>query len=183
MVSRRSSGVLCNIVLFSLLVFSCSADNMAADNVMDERLPVEFASYPADEAAGSAVILAYGTTFKSRIVDVLVSELTSRDLELVVDDIANWESYPAADYDAVILLSGIQAFRTLPEAARYIKSNEDAANIVYFFAYTGTEWPYGRGLRRQQIDAITSVSTPDDEDAVIDAANRIINRVDEIIGQ
>ena len=67
---------------------------------------------------------------------------------MTVDNISNRNQYIPADFDAVIILSGIKQFNPLPEAAEYIKKHnytDRTATLLYDLKFFN--WKQGKYRR------------------------------------
>ncbi|NPV00472.1 MAG: hypothetical protein HPY53_03720 [Brevinematales bacterium] len=124
--------------------------------------PVILQNYPAGDSQVRVCILSYRSDFKLRLIDALVADLNSRDIAVTVDSISNAVKHSPSDYDAVVLLSSIEAFHTLKPAPEYIIANNYSPKIVYVSMYHLFAAPYGEGLDQSKIDAITSASSEDE---------------------
>jgi hypothetical protein len=118
--------------------------------------------HPAANARAGVCILSADTSFKRSLTMALVKDLNSRGISVAVDADSRGGEYRAADYGAVILLSGMRMGRPLPGAVEFIKANDYSPNIIYVFTHTTADRPYGKEgkgiLDRARIDAISSPS-------------------------
>ncbi len=133
-------GVIIAINLVAFLLISLGLFVEPAVNSSDNK---EVYSVASDS---SICILYYNTEFKQKLIKLLVEDFNLQEISVTVDNISNRDQYIPADFDAVIILSGIKQFNPLPEAAGYIKKHNYADNIIYFFAYTILNNPYGLQL-------------------------------------
>jgi hypothetical protein len=162
------------VLLFSLCIVSLSAQ--------EDYTPVSTESFPAGAGSIEILILSRNTEFKSVVRTAIIEALNEEGISVLVDDMGKTDLYDAAQFEAVILLSGIQAFRPLPEAIDYIIRNDYADNIVYVSTYSLFATPYGRSLKRNQVDAITAASKVEKKDKVDRTINEILTRVFDILG-
>ena len=168
-------------IAFILAFVGCKPTEPAVS--VYDKPPVVRQEHQSSEALSHACILSYNTDFKLALVDRLVEELLARKVSVLIDDMADGSGHSATEYDVVVLLSGIEAFRPLPEAAEYIEANDYADNIVYFFTYTVFSFPYGLKIDRRKVDAITSASISDDGQTLDAAESAVMSKVDAILSR
>ena len=137
--------------------------------------------YSVADAKAGVCILSYDTEFKNKLSAALVEELNAKKITVTVDTFSNSDQHSPADYEAVVLLSGIEAFHPLPEAVDYIKTHDYAGNIIYFSTYTLFKIPYGFALKRRKLDAITSASNLEKDHVLEEAIKKIIAQTVKII--
>ena len=179
---RNVFSVLAAPLAVLLFLSACSATE-AADTRAAYK-PVTQAAYPVDDPKGSICILVYNTDYKMKLLGDLTAEFNSAGCSVTVDDQERSGSCDPGDYDAVILLSGIQAFSPLAWSADYIKAHDYRDNIVYYSGYTLFKVPYGFKLKKKRIDAITAASKLEDQKHLQmyeDAKAAIIAAVMEIL--
>lgn len=165
------------IVAAKILVSTCT---IAAQDSQGE-FPVKAETFPVANAGAEVCILSFGTEFKERIRSTLIEELNSRGIAVTVDSMDHAASYDPDEYDVVILLSGIAAFRPLPEATKYIRNYDYPNNIVYFSTYSWFAIPYGFALDKNKIDAVTSASTVEDTSVIQEATEALLAEILAII--
>ena len=129
---------------------------------------------------GEICILSYKSNFKNELAGDLKEYFGSMGIHVTVDSISNYKEHDADDYDAVILLSAVMAGRPRAKGVNYIKENDYSPNIIYVFTTGGNNDPYGRGLDKSRIDAITTASRADGQ-KYSDMKEQIIKRTLEII--
>jgi len=76
--------------------------------------------YPVANSKGSVCILYYETEFKKKLITALIESFNTKEISVTVDTTSNSDQYIPNNYDAVILLSGIEGFKPLPEAPESI---------------------------------------------------------------
>ncbi len=166
----KFSVVLCGLALL------CACDSGESGS-RQEELPVASETFSVEGAEREVLILSQGTLFKERLRSGLVEELNSTGTSVFVDAIDNHTKYDPEDYDAVILLSGIEAFRPLPEAPEFINTHDYQGNIVYVSTHYLFAVPYGRLIDKKKVDAVTSASKPDERGKVEKTKEEIISRL------
>ena len=126
-------------------------------------------------------ILSYDTEFKKSMAEALIKDLNSRGISVITDNIRNIKKYSAADYDAVILLSGAMIFSPRSHAVKFIKTNNYSSNIIYVFTTSNDTSPYDSLLDKKKIDAVTSASTTEGDKEFDEVKNEIIERIMQIL--
>ena len=132
--------------------------------------------YPAANSKASVCILNYDTEFKKNLTAALVQDFNAKEISVTVDSVSNGGQYSAKNFDAVILLSAVQAFGPLPKTVEYIKKNNYSGNIIYFATYAKFNLPYGMSLDKKKVDAITSASITNDNKVFEDDKNKIVEK-------
>jgi len=163
--------------VFVMLISVCVVPVLAAETPSAK-------TYPAANAKARVCILAYETEFKRNLTAALALDLNANGITVIADSVKNHRNYRAADYDAVIVLSGMRMGGVLTEAADFIKANDYAPNIIYVFTHKIEGSPYGRKgnvLDSNRIDAISSASVSKTEAAfgavekqIFDSATKLI---------
>lgn len=166
----RFSVVLCGLALL------CACDS-GGSGAPQEELPVASETFSVEGAQREVLILSQGTLFKERLRSGLVKELNGAGTTVFVDSIDNHTEYNPNDYDAVVLLSGIEAFRPLPQAPEFINTHDYPGNIVYVSTHYLFAVPYGRLIDKKKVDAVTSASKPDEQEKVEKTKEEIISRL------
>lgn len=182
--SRINSSVLIVCALCIACIAACGTNEAASEPapVPHESLdPMPRRVVSAEIPVARVCVLGYATEFKLALAQSVASELSSRNVEVVVDDMSRAAMHPAAGYDAVVVLSGIEALRALPQPSDYIKAQDYAENLVYVFPYTLFNRPYTRGIDRRRIDAITCASSFEEPGHLEAVTAEVIARVDEVI--
>ncbi len=151
--------------------------------------PLSAEIHPAENSTANICILAYDTEFKRNLTAALVQDLNLKGISVTVDSVSSRSKYSAADYDAVILLSGMKAGRPLSGAVEFIKTNNYSSNIIYVFTHgksNKSPIPYGKGdkaLDKNRIDAVTSASIAKNDKAFDEVKNIIIEMVMEVLSK
>ncbi len=140
-------------------------------------------TYPVKNPKANVCILNYETGFKKNLTAALVHEFNAEKISVTVDTVSNGSQYSATNYDAVILLSAVQAWNPLPKTSEYIIRNNYSSNIIYFSTYKAFNFPYGFSLNSKKIDAITSASVTNDQKVFDEATNRIIAKTMSILNK
>jgi hypothetical protein len=128
-------------------------------------------------------ILTYETAFKKNLTAVLIQDFKAKGMNVTVDTVSNGSNYKASDYNAVILLSAVQAFGPLPKTTEYIIKNKYSSNIIYFSTYSMFNLPYGFSLDKKKIDAVTSASVSSDKKVLEEAKNKIVERAMKVLNK
>lgn len=184
MTSRIKGLILVGCALCLACLGSCGTNDAAAEPppVPHESLePVPHRVVSVEEPLARVCILGYSTEFKLALAETLARELSSRGAEVVIDDMSRAAMHPAGSYHAVIVLSGIEAFRALPQPTDYIKAQGYAENLVYVFPYTLFNRPYSRGIDKRRIDAITCASTIEESGNVESVTATVLEQVSELV--
>lgn len=147
-------------VLTAVVLALCGCPADAAGR--QEELPVAAETFAVDGAKATVCILSYGTEYKQRLRSALIEELNDRGISVTVAGLDRADDYDPGDYDAVVLLSSVEAFRPRTETRRYIKAHGYPANLVYVSTYAAFDRAYRRGLDAERIDAVTSASDLED---------------------
>lgn len=95
-------GVIIAINLVAFLLISLGLFVEPAVNSSDNK---EVYSVASDS---SICILYYNTEFKQKLIKLLVEDFNLQEISVTVDNISNRDQYIPADFDAVIILSGIK---------------------------------------------------------------------------
>lgn len=164
-------------VVFVLLISVCVVTDLAAETPSAK-------TYPAANAKARVCILAYDTEFKRNLTAALARDLNAAGIAVIADSVKNHRNYRAADYDAVIVLSGMRMGGVLTEAADFIEANDYAPNIIYVFTHKIEGSPYGKKgnvLDRNRIDAVTSASVSKTEAAFSAVEKEIFDRATKVI--
>ena len=168
------------IIVIIILLGSC-AGNDRSNREADFPVPAE--SFIVQGGDKRVLILSTGTVFKEMLRSALIEELNGNGISVIVNDMNNAASYDPADFGAVILLSGIQAFKPLPGAVEFITNHDYAGNIVYVSTYTLFAVPYRRFLDKKKIDAITAASKVEKEGVLEEAEENILAEIFEILNE
>jgi biotin synthase-related radical SAM superfamily protein len=135
--------------------------------------------YPAAGSKIKICILAYDTEFKNNLTEALVKDLNAKGISVTVDTVSSSSNYSAADYDAVILLSGMRMWKPLSGAVKFLKTNNYSSNIIYVV----THGEDGKAPDNKNIDTITSASVKKNNKAFDEVKNKIIERAIKILGK
>lgn len=170
-------------ILFSVIIFlnSCISDGISNKVSSEVSNKDYYETYSVTNSVASICILYSDTEFKKELVEALIKEFNTKEISVTVDSISNSNQYNLTDYDAAILLSSTEGFKPLPEAVEYIKTNDYSDNIIYFSTYERFNIPYGFGLDKNKIDAITSASPLSDREAFEEVKNKIITTAMEVL--
>lgn len=159
------------------LFLSCGSPKM----ITKAELEGYTEQYTVEDNQGEICILYYPSAFKISLMTSLASNLNDMSYSVTADNISNGSAYSPYDYNAVILLSEIQAFHPLPLAPSFIKQYDYAPNIIYFSSYSVLNKPYAFSLKRKKIDAITSASIQGDVVAFDAVRDEVLARVKKIV--
>ena len=172
---NKTVYVIPTFLILSICLSFCFTGNLFAQE--QKEVPVITESFPVSGAVSEVLILSRGTEFKKIIRTALIEKLNEKQISVVVDKMDNADSYDPADFDAVVLLSGIQGFSPLPEAIDFIREHKYAGNIIYVSTYTLFAAPYGRTLDKKRVDAITAASKHKEGKKFEKAFQSILNNV------
>lgn len=172
---RRVKGLVVGVLVMLISVFIVTV--LAAETPSAK-------TYPAANEKARVCILAYDTEFKRDLTAALALDFNANGITVIADSVKNHCTYRAADYAAVIVLSGMRMGGVLTEAADFIKANGYAPNIVYVFTHKTEGSPYGRKgnvLDSNRIDAVSTASVPKTEAAFGVVEKEIFDRAMKVI--
>lgn len=163
-------------IIMSLFI-TCASESLIT-RTYQEGYAEEFSAEVED---GEVVILFHPTDFKYLMTQCLAYSLNQSNYSVTADVLSNGAMYNPVDYQAVILLSEVQAFHPLPLAASFIKYHDYAENIVYVSTYALFDKPYTFSLNRRKIDAISSASITNNQTEFDDLKETIMIRTLEVM--
>jgi|GEM_PF-2785544 len=176
---KKPAPVLATILLLSLTLGFGFPAGLTAEE--EKVVPVVTESFPVSGEVAEVLILSRGTEFKKILRFFLIEKLNEKNISVTVDKMENAGSYDPSEYGAVILLSGIQGFRPLPEAIDFIRRHSYAPNIVYVSTYTLFAAPYGRSLDKKKVDAVTAASKHVEGKKFAEVSQAVLEKVTALI--
>lgn len=124
------------------------------------------------------LILTNGSKYRKILLQTLSKKLTDLSCNVTKDDMKNQKKYKITDFDAVILLSGVQAGNPFSDTYDFIINNNYSSNIIYFCALSIKDAAWGKKLDKSKIDAITAAS---DSKNIQEVTGNIIKKLNEKI--
>ncbi len=150
------------ILCILILLLSCSSDYLDFKKLNNRE---------ADKTLIISAIAGKGTPFKQKIVDKLAEKLKDR-FTIEVMNLRGAGDLDRKEFDAIVIMDGCQAWMFLNSRLKRIMKKLPVEKQIIVVTADDLEfkWSYN-GL-----DAITSATTPDDTDTIVD---KIIEQIDE----
>jgi hypothetical protein len=134
---------------------------------------VKTVSFGTESAARRVLIATDQSDFKAAVISSVTGSLDPNVVYVKVIDIAHLATEPPADYDAVILINTVYAWRMNAQAAAFLKNEADRQRVILLSTADGEDWESGI----PGIDAITSASEPAKVPAVSAAVTARLQRI------
>ncbi|MCG8573146.1 MAG: hypothetical protein MJB14_23680 [Spirochaetes bacterium] len=116
-----------------------------------------FAQDQGNHQGKKVLFLYYASEYKEEVMKILEKKLATLQISVEESSIKSDKEFKAADYDAVVLFSGIAAFTPYSKATKFIRKNNYANNIIYFCPAFVEDAIYGY-LDSEKVDAVTAPS-------------------------